>query len=81
MEQIIMFFLFGLFIIFAFIYGLNCGQKIAKNKSIVIPSVNTKVKEFKLKKEEKKINTKIDTELENIDNYDGTGLGQKDIPR
>lgn len=39
-----------------------------------------KPKERKLTKEEKKELEKYTTIMENVENYDGTGNGQKDVP-
>jgi hypothetical protein len=39
------------------------------------------VREHTAKKEAEYQQSKIDTILSNIDSYDGTGNGQKDIPR
>lgn len=74
-------------IFFAFITGLHYGSKTKKNEVINLPNVNP-VKVVKQKVRDKKEEVKKEKEelleeviLQNIDNYDGTGLGQKDIPR
>lgn len=51
-------------------------------KKVELPNLNPiqAYKEHKAKKEEEKELKKIETILENIDNYDGTGNGQKKVP-
>ena len=59
--------------------GAKIGQKTAKGKDIKIPSPARNVREYKEDKESKHQRTEIMTMLENIESYNGTGLGQKDI--
>ena len=74
-------------IFFAFIIGLYYGSKIKNNEPINKPKINP-IKIVKEHVEEIKENEKTkleqqieETNLYNIDNYNGTGIGQKDIPR
>ena len=82
METIALLFLFGVFIILAYTLGLRNGQKLKNNEEIKIPEINpikivrNEIATF----EQKKKQDAYDTMMANIDNYDGTGLGQKDIP-
>lgn len=72
------------FNLFCLIVGVSIGQKTSKNKEIKINPISAIKQEVKETKEEKKQELKqrqIDTMLKNIDNYDGTGLGQRDIPK
>ena len=66
-----------------FFIGAKVGQTVAKGETIEAPNLNPVeiVREYKDKKEQRHEQDKFNTMLENIDNYDGTGLGQKDIPR
>ena len=70
----------GVFIIFSFIFGIKIGQKISKEEKIVRNPVKV-IKEHKEQKvyEEKKAEQERIDEINeyNIDNYDGTGIGQK----
>jgi len=74
-------------IFLAFVWGLHYGSLIKENKVIDKPNVNpVKVikKEIENHREEEKNDKERAIEevnLYNIDNYDGTGIGQKDIPR
>lgn len=82
METIALLFLFGIFIIVAYTLGLKNGQKLKKDEEIKMPEINpikivrNEIETF----EQKKKQDIYDTMMSNIDNYDGTGLGQKDIP-
>lgn len=82
METIALFFLFGVFIILAYTLGLKNGQKLKNNEEIKIPEINpVKIVRNEIETfEQKKKQDAYDTMMANIDNYDGTGLGQKDIP-
>ena len=82
METILLLFLFGIFIIIAYTLGLKNGQKLKNNEEIKIPEINpVKIVRNEIETfEQKKKQDAYDTMMANIDNYDGTGLGQKDIP-
>ena len=81
-EVILFCSLFGLFILAAYTLGLRNGQKLSKKEEITVPNLNpiNAVKEEIKRKEEQKEQEAIDVMLENINNYDGTGIGQRDIP-
>ncbi len=81
METIALLFLFGVFIILAYTLGLKNGQKLKNNEEIKIPEINpVKIVRNEIETfEQKKKQDVYDTIMANIDNYDGTGLGQKDI--
>lgn len=83
METIIICTIFGVFLILSFIIGARVGQKIVKGEEVKIslPNPVQKISEYREKKEVEKELDKLDIITENIDNYDGTGLGQKEIPR
>ena len=75
-------FLFGIFIILSYTLGLKNGQKLKNEEEIKIPEINpVKIVRNEIETfEQKKKQDAYDTMMANIDNYDGTGLGQKDIP-
>ena len=80
-DTILLLFLFGIFIIIAYTLGLKNGQKLKNNEEKKMPEikpvkiVRNEIESF----EEKKRQATFETMMSNIDNYDGTGLGQKDI--
>lgn len=61
------------------IVGVKVGQKAYRGEEIKLPNPVAKVQSFKDSQEFKKEQEALDTMLYNIDVYDGTGLGQKDI--
>lgn len=81
-DTILLLFLFGIFIIIAYTLGLKNGQKLKNNEEIKMPEINpVKIVRNEIEIfEQKKKQDAYDTMMANIDNYDGTGLGQKDIP-
>lgn len=70
-----------------FIVGAKVGQKVSKGETIEAPTINPAeiLREQRERKEERKQaeaeQEKIDTILQNIERYDGTSIGQKDVPR
>ena len=80
-EGIILCTIVGVFIIVSYSLGLKNGQRLSKNEEVVVPNVNpVKVVTEEIEKhEEKKKQQAYEIMMSNIDNYDGTGLGQKDI--
>ena len=82
MVTIALLFLFRIFIILSYTLGLKNGQKLKNNEEIKIPEINpVKIVRNEIETfEQKKKQDAYDTMMANIDNYDGTGLGQKDIP-
>lgn len=82
METIILCTLFGVFILLAYTLGLRNGQKVSNNEEIKMPELNpvTVISNQIEKHEDKKKQEAYEIMMSNIDNYDGTGLGQKEIP-
>lgn len=65
--------------ILCFIIGAVVGQKVVRNERIIESPIK-KIKEHKSKKKAEEETNKIDTILQNIEKYDGTGRNQKDVP-
>lgn len=82
-EMLLCYIVFGAFILYTFIKGVQIGQKSSNNEKIEIKNPIGLIKEHrKISKDEKEMeqeSLETETTLENINNYDGTGLGQKDI--
>lgn len=73
---------FGIFIIVAFTLGIVLGQKLNKGEEVKVNPVEIvqeKVEEYKEKKESKINQEELETMLKNIDNYDGSSIGQLEI--
>lgn len=62
--------------------GAMVGQKVDKGEEIKLPSINPMehIKEHRERKEAEKQQSWKDAVLRNIDAYDGTSIGQKDVP-
>jgi cell division protein FtsB len=73
--------LVGILELLAFFIGVKVAQKVNKNEDIELPTMNP-IKAYH-EHQEQKVNQEEQERLEkikqNIDNYDGTSLGQLDI--
>lgn len=77
MEFAVLAFVLWVTNVFCFAVGMKIGQAMAKGNGepvIAIPKIITAKKKEKMEKEN------YDVILENIENYDGTPEGQKDLP-
>lgn len=87
METILLVISIGTMNILCFFIGAKLGQTVANNKTIKAPNLNpiTAINNIKNDyietKEKKKENEYYKALTQNIDNYDGTGIGQVDLPR
>ena len=64
-----------------FLMGARIRQKVDKGQDIRMPRPIDTIKEFTESLEAKKEQERDRIIAENIDNYDGTSIGQKDIPK
>ena len=64
-----------------FLMGAKIRQKVDKGQDIKLPAPIKTIREFNEELETKKAQERDRIIAENIDNYDGTSIGQKDIPR
>jgi hypothetical protein len=65
-----------------FLLGAKVGQATAKGEKVELPSVNP-LKAYREKENRKEAEVeqdRINTILRNIESYDGTSNGQKDLP-
>lgn len=71
----------GILNIGCFFIGAKVGQKVVKGEPIEIPSLNPlkAYREAQDRKQAEREADKLDTILQNIEAYDGTGAGQKDV--
>ena len=72
---------FGICMIIAFSLGASIGKEKKIKTLNPIKAIEEKKQIKKLEKEIVEENDYYNTIAENIDNYDGTGLFQKDLPR
>ena len=80
MEPITLIVVISILNIVCFFVGAKVGQKVVNNEPIKLPNMNPVkvIEEYKEAKENKE-KERFNTMLDNINNYDGTNLGQKDI--
>lgn len=66
-----------------FFIGAKVGQTVQKGEKITVPSVDPlkPVREREARKEAEIEQSRVNTILRNIENYDGTARGQEDVPR
>lgn len=83
MMEILLCIVVGTLCIVCFLIGTKVGQQTARGETVELPTVNPikAVREREERKAAEEERNKIETILDNIDRYDGTGLGQKDVPR
>ncbi len=73
----------GLLCIISFIVGAKIGQSTVMGKEIKLPNMNpiNAIHDIEDSIEQRKEIERNRIIAENIDAYDGTGIGQKDIPK
>ena len=85
MDLLVALSVMGIVNVMCFIAGAKVGMAVKKGKdiSLELPTASPieAFKTHKAKKEEQKERDRLNTIMQNIDNYDGTGVGQRDIPR
>ena len=68
--------------ILCFVIGAKVGQAVSNGEEVKLPSVNPveAVRKHEAKRAAEEEQSKIDTIMANIEAYDGTAFGQKDVP-
>jgi len=82
-DTIIICTIFGVFLLLSFVIGARVGQKIVKGEEVKVEVPNP-IKAIERHLETARVEKeadKLSVMMENIDNYDGTDLGQKEIPK
>jgi hypothetical protein len=66
-----------------FFLGAKVGQKVTRGEEIKLPKIDPAAahREREDRKAAEKEQKRLATILENLENYDGTARGQKDVPR
>lgn len=69
--------------ILCFMIGAKVGQKASKGEEIELPKFNPMeaIREHKSRQKAEQELSKVETILRNIDSYDGTSNGQRDVPK
>ena len=84
METLLIIAAVGTLNVVCFFVGAKVGQTVASGKDIEVPAIKSPlemVKDHQEKKAYEREQNKINTLLANIDAYDGTSIGQKEVPR
>ena len=83
METISLILVVGFICVLCFFTGAKVGQKVVRGETIESP-VKSPVEAYREAKsnfEYRREQERLQTISDNIDSYDGTGIGQKDIPK
>lgn len=83
METILLILTVGALCVACFFVGACVGQTAAKGEDIKPPKIDPlkPFREREERQEAKREQERMDAIMRNIDRYDGTGIGQEDIPR
>lgn len=81
MEIILTILVVGTLNVACFFVGAKVGQKVVKGEAIELPSLNpmTAYREAQSRKQAEREAERNDIIMQNVDNYDGTSAGQKDV--
>lgn len=81
-EALLLIIVIGLNDALMFLIGAKVGQKVVRGQEVELPKFEVKnpITEYQESKEAKKEQEKLRIISDNIDAYDGTGIGQKNIP-
>lgn len=66
--------------ILCFMIGAKVGQSVSRGEK-VLPSPVEAIREHKAKAKQEQEMDRISVLLQNIENYDGTSIGQRDVPK
>lgn len=68
--------------ILCFLIGAKVGQQAARGETIRTPELDPlkKIREAKAKAETEKERSRMAVIMENIESYNGTNIGQQDVP-
>ena len=73
----------GAVCIACFVMGAKVGQAVSKGEKVEVPEVNPikAIQEHRARQEAQMEQSRMETILQNIDNYDGTSHKQEDVPK
>lgn len=70
--------------ILCFYIGARIGQKIIRDEEVTLPNpvkeVQEQMQEYREKRKAKEEQDQLDVILANVESYDGTGYGQREVP-
>lgn len=81
--EVLLLLVMGIVNIVCFFVGAKVGQTVSKGEKIEVPNMNPveAVREYQEKKEARQQQSRIETIMTNMEVYNGTSVGQKDVPR
>lgn len=81
--EILLILITGTLNVVCFLIGAKVGQTVAKGEEVKLPTLNPieVIRERKDKKEAEWEQDRINTILQNVESYDGTANGQREVPR
>ena len=80
-ENILTIIALGTLNIVCFFVGAKIGQKVVKGEEIKAPEITipTPIRDYQKKKQAEAEQNRLETIMQNIEAYDGTSAGQKDV--
>ena len=81
--EVLLILVVGALCVLCFMIGAKVGQTVSKGEEVKLPTVNPlkAYREHEAKREAEREQDKVNTILRNIESYDGTANGQKEVPR
>jgi hypothetical protein len=81
--EVLLLLVMGAINILCFLTGAKVGQAVSKGEPIETPTVNPvkAIKEHRARQEAEIEASRIESIMQNIENYDGTGFKQEDVPK
>lgn len=67
--------------IVCFVIGARVGQKVVRGEPIEVKNPVAAYREHKQMKKAEEEQSRLDIILENLETYNGTSVGQKDVPK
>lgn len=64
-----------------FLLGAKVGQAVSKGERVELPNPVEAIEKHKTKRRAEQEMDKMNTILQNIESYDGTSVGQRDVPK
>ena len=81
--EILLLLVAGAINVLCFLIGAKTGQKASKGEPVEIPTLNPieAIREHNSRREAEKQQDRNEIIIQNIDTYDGSSWGQKEVPR
>lgn len=81
--EVLLLLVMGVTNILCFMIGAKVGQKVVKGEVVELPSLDPlkSYREHQDRKEAQQVQKAVDVIMQNIEAYNGTADGQRDVPR